>query len=103
MVYLCTGFTMLPLYRNDGMEPKRRLSYATEIADFYQISKKIWVGDKARGSVRFPETRYLCVCVEGGGGLKLFKIVVFKEHVLYGMASVRGDNPRSPAGGLSPA
>ena len=24
MVYLCTGFTMLPLHGNDGMEPKRR-------------------------------------------------------------------------------
>ena len=37
MVYLCTGFTMLPLHRNDGMEPKRRLAYATEIADFYRM------------------------------------------------------------------
>ena len=44
MVYLCTGFTMLPLHRNDEMEPKRRLSYATEIADFYRmqiVAKKI--------------------------------------------------------------
>ena len=44
IVYLCTGFTMLPLHRNDGMEPKRRLTYATEIADFYQmqiVAKKI--------------------------------------------------------------
>ena len=35
---------MLPLHRNDGMEPKRRLAYATEIADFYQmkiVAKKI--------------------------------------------------------------
>ena len=37
MVYLCTGFTMLPLHRNDGMEPKRCLAYATEIADFYRM------------------------------------------------------------------
>ena len=28
---------MLPLHRNDGMEPKRRLAYATEIADFYRM------------------------------------------------------------------
>ena len=28
---------MLPLHRNNGMEPKRRLSYATEIADFYRM------------------------------------------------------------------
>ena len=44
MIYLCTGCTMLPLHRNDGMEPKRRLSYATEIADFYRmqiVAKKI--------------------------------------------------------------
>ena len=33
MVYLCTGFTMLPLRRNDGMEPKRHLAYA----DFYRM------------------------------------------------------------------
>ena len=33
MVYLCTGFTMLPLHRNDGMEPKLRLAYA----DFYRM------------------------------------------------------------------
>ena len=37
MVYLCTGLTMLPLHRNVGMEPKRRLAYATEIADFYRM------------------------------------------------------------------
>ena len=37
VVYLCTGFTMLPLHRNDGMKPKRRLAYATEIADFYRM------------------------------------------------------------------
>ena len=37
MVYLCTGFTMLPLHRNNGMEPKRRLAYPTEIADFYRM------------------------------------------------------------------
>ena len=44
MVYLCTGFIMLPLHRNDGMEPKWRLAYATEIADFYRmqiVAKKI--------------------------------------------------------------
>ena len=44
MVYLCTSFTMLPLHRNDGMEPKRRLAYATEIADFHRmqiVAKKI--------------------------------------------------------------
>ena len=34
MVYLCTGFTTLPLHRNVGMEPKQRMAYATEIADF---------------------------------------------------------------------
>ena len=35
---------MLPLNRNDGMEPKRHLSYATAIADFYLmqiVAKKI--------------------------------------------------------------
>ena len=37
MVYLYTGFIMLPLHRNDGMEPKRHLAYATEIADFYRM------------------------------------------------------------------
>ena len=44
MVYLCTGFTMLPLHQKDGMEPKRHLAYATEIADFYRmqiVAKKI--------------------------------------------------------------
>ena len=44
MVYLWTSFTMLPLHRNNGMEPKRRLAYATEIAAFYQmqiVAKKI--------------------------------------------------------------
>ena len=55
MVYLCTGFTMLPLHRNDGMEPKRRLAYA----DFYrlQIVAKKMSRDKTGGSVGFPETR----------------------------------------------
>ena len=47
MVYLCTGFTMLPLHRNDGMEPKQRLAYATEIADFYRmqivVNKRIFL------------------------------------------------------------
>ena len=28
---------MLPLHRNHRMEPKRRLSYATEIAAFYRM------------------------------------------------------------------
>ena len=28
---------MLPLHPNDGMEPKRRLAYATEIADLFRI------------------------------------------------------------------
>ena len=37
MVYLCIGFTILPLHRNDGMESKRHLSYVTEIADFYRM------------------------------------------------------------------
>ena len=37
MVYLCTCFIMLPLHRNDGMESKRRLAYATDIADFYRM------------------------------------------------------------------
>ena len=44
MVYLCTGFTMLPLHQNDGMEPKRHLAYATEITYFYRmqiVAKKI--------------------------------------------------------------
>ena len=44
MVYLCNGFSMLPLHRNDGMEPKRRLAYTTEIAYFYRmqiVAKKI--------------------------------------------------------------
>ena len=34
----------LPLHQKDGMEPKRRLAYATEIADFYRmqiVAKKI--------------------------------------------------------------
>ena len=37
MVYLCNSFTLLPLHRKDGMEPRRRLAYATEIADFYRM------------------------------------------------------------------
>ena len=58
MVYLCTGFTMLPLHRNDGMEPKRRLAYATEIADFYRMQivakKKLSRGQNGRvGRVSF--------------------------------------------------
>ena len=36
MVSLCTSFTM-PLHRNDEMELKQRLAYATEIANFYQM------------------------------------------------------------------
>ena len=28
---------MLPLHRNDGMEPKRRLAYATKTAQFYRM------------------------------------------------------------------
>ena len=53
MVYLYTGFTMLPLHQNDGMEPKRRLAYATEIADFYRmqiVAKKVLSrGQKGEG------------------------------------------------------
>ena len=57
MVHLCTGFTMLPLHRNDGIEPKRRLAYA----DFYRtqiVAKNIWVGRQTGGSVGFSETRF---------------------------------------------
>ena len=54
---------MLPLHRNDGMEPKRHLAYAMEIADFYWmqiVAKKFYrVGGKRGGSVGFPETRLL--------------------------------------------
>ena len=53
MVYLHTGFIMLPLHRNDGMEPKRRLAYTTEIADFFRkliVAKKFRIGGK-RGRV----------------------------------------------------
>ena len=52
-VYLCTGLTMLPLHRNDGMEPKRRLAHATEIVDFYrmQIVAKNILGRGQNGSV----------------------------------------------------
>ena len=49
MVYLYTGFIMLPLHQNDGMEPKRRLAYDTEIADFYRMqimAKKLESGVK---------------------------------------------------------
>ena len=61
MVYLYTGFIMLPLHRNDGMEPKRRLAYGTEIIDFYRmqiVAKKNTVVGKRGGSVGFPETRH---------------------------------------------
>ena len=37
MIYLNTGFIMLPLHQNDGMAPKWRLAYATEIANFYRM------------------------------------------------------------------
>ena len=54
MVYLCTDFTMLPLHGNDGKEPKRRLSYATEIADFHRMEngakKKLSRGQNGRVS-----------------------------------------------------
>ena len=57
MVYLCTGFTMLPLHRNDGMEPKRHLAYATEIADFYRMQivakKNFELGAKREGRSGF--------------------------------------------------
>ena len=57
MVYLCTGFTMLPLHRNVGMEPKRRLAYA----DFYRMQivakkknpKNIESGAKGEGQSGF--------------------------------------------------
>ena len=57
MVYLCTGFTMLPLHRNDGMEPKRRLAYA----DFYRMQivakkkKKNESGAKREGQSGFQK------------------------------------------------
>ena len=37
MVYLYTGFIMLPLHWNDGMKSKQHLAYDTEIADFYRM------------------------------------------------------------------
>ena len=44
---------MLPLHRNDGMEPKRRLAYA----DFYRMQivakKKIESGAKREGQSGF--------------------------------------------------
>ena len=42
---------MLPLHRNDGMEPKRHLAYAMEIADFYwmQIVAKKFIESEAKG------------------------------------------------------
>ena len=43
---------MLPLHRNDGMEPKRRLAYA----DFYRmqiVAKKIESGAKREGQSGF--------------------------------------------------
>ena len=52
---------MLPLHQNNRMELKRRLAYATEIADIYRmqiVAKKFRVGGKRGGSVRFPETRH---------------------------------------------
>ena len=61
MVYLYTSFIMLPLHRNDRMEPRQCLAYAKEIADFYRmqiVAKKFRVGGKKGGSVRFPETRH---------------------------------------------
>ena len=55
---------MLPLRRNDGMEPKRRLAYATEIADFYRIQigakKNLSRGQNGRvGRVSVNETFFL--------------------------------------------
>ena len=51
---------MLPLHRNDGMELKRHLAYAMEIADFYRmqtvVKKNLSRGQNGR--VRFPETRH---------------------------------------------
>ena len=44
MVYLYTGFIMLPLHQTDGMERKWCLAYTTEIANFYRmqiVAKKI--------------------------------------------------------------
>ena len=61
MLYLCTGFTMLPLHRNDGMELKRCLAYATEIANIYRmqiVAKKILSRGKTGGSVGCPETSF---------------------------------------------
>ena len=53
MIYLCTGFTMLPLHRNDGIETKRRLAYA----DFYRIQivakKNLSRGAKRKGQSVF--------------------------------------------------
>ena len=37
MVYLYTGFIMLPLHQKDRMESKRHLAYATEIGVFYRM------------------------------------------------------------------
>ena len=57
MVYLCTGFTMLPLHRNVGMEQKQRLAYATEIANLYRMQivakKKIESRAKREGRLGF--------------------------------------------------
>ena len=45
---------MLPSHRNEGMEPKRRLVYATEIADFYRNANcgeiNLQLGQKGRVS-----------------------------------------------------
>ena len=49
------------LHRNDGMEQKRRLAYATEIADFYRmqiVAEKNLGRGKTGGSVGFLETRH---------------------------------------------
>ena len=64
MVYLFTGLTMLPLHQNVGMEPKRLLAYATEIANFYRmqiVAKKLCVGGQNRrvGRVSGNKTFFL--------------------------------------------
>ena len=64
IVYLCTSLAMLPLHRNDGMEPKQRLAYATEIADFYRmqivVKKNLGRGQNGRvGRVSGNKTFFL--------------------------------------------
>ena len=64
MVYLCTGFTMLPLHRNYGMELEQHLAYSMEIAGFYRkqiVAKKILSQEQNRrvGHVSRNKTFFL--------------------------------------------